>query len=142
VLAAGGIADGRGLAAAFALGAAGAQIGTAFLGCPETAISSPHRAALCAASDTGTEVTRSFTGRPARALRNRFIAEMVAADAEALPFPVQASLAGPLGRVADAATRAAFMPLWSGQAAPLIRALPAGELVETICAEALAIIAG
>ena len=142
VLAAGGIADGRGLAAAFALGAAGAQIGTAFLGCPETSVSAPHRAALRNASDAGTEVTRAFTGRPARALRNRFIVEMAAADAEALPFPAQASLAGPLGRVADEAARAAFMPLWSGQAAPLIRALPAGELVETICDEALAVIAG
>jgi nitronate monooxygenase len=137
VVAAGGIADGRGLAAALALGAAGAQIGTAFLGCPETAVSSPHRAALRNAKDASTELTRSFTGRPARALRNRFIAEMAAA--EALPFPVQATLAGPLGRVADEVVRAEFMPLWSGQSAALMRELPARELVETICDEAQAI---
>src|SRR3989440_9070348 len=94
VIAAGGIADGRGLAAAFALGASGAQIGTAFLGCPEASVSPLHLARLRSATNDGTELTRAFTGRPARALRNRFVIEM--ADTEPLDFPLQASLASPL----------------------------------------------
>src|ERR1700726_3247585 len=73
VIAAGGIADGRGLAAAFALGASGGQLGSAFLGCPEATISPLSRAQLRSAVEDGTELTRAFTGRPARALRNRFI---------------------------------------------------------------------
>lgn len=99
VIAAGGIADGRGIAAAFALGASGVQIGTAFLGCPETPISPLYRARLRAAADDATEVTRAFTGRPARALRNRFVTEM--ADTESLAFPLQASLVGPLWRMSN-----------------------------------------
>jgi nitronate monooxygenase len=139
VIAAGGIADGRGLAAAFALGASGAQIGTAFLGCPEASVSPLHLARLRSATDDGTELTRAFTGRPARALRNRFIIEM--ADTESLDFPLQLSLAGPLWQSPSEGARAQFMPLWAGQAAPLIRNLPAGELVEQLVAEAQSIIA-
>jgi nitronate monooxygenase len=138
VIAAGGIADGRGIAAAFALGASGVQIGTAFLGCPEATVSPLHRARLRAAADDATELTRVFTGRPARALRNRFITEM--ADTEPLDFPLQASLAGPLGRLPNEEARAAFMPVWAGQAAPLLRELPASRLVEQLVAEAQPII--
>ena len=115
VIAAGGIADGRGLAAAFALGASGAQLGTAFLGCPEATVSPLYRAQLRSAVDDGTELTRAFTGRPARALRNRFITEM--ADSEPLGFPLQASLVGPLWQLPNEEARAAFMPFWAGQAA-------------------------
>src|SRR5712691_6854511 len=138
VIAAGGIADGRGIAAAFALGASGVQIGTAFLGCPEAAVSPLHRARLRAAADDGTELTRVFTGRPARALRNRFVTEM--ADTEPLDFPLQASLVGPLWRLPSEEARAAFMPVWAGQAAPLVRELPAGQLIEQLVAEAQPII--
>jgi nitronate monooxygenase len=134
VIAAGGIADGRGIAAAFALGASGVQIGTAFLGCPEAAVSPLHRARLRAAADDDTELTRVFTGRPARALRNRFVMEM--ADTEPLDFPLQASLVGPLGRLPNEEARAAFMPVWAGQAAPLARDLPASRLIEQLVAEA------
>jgi nitronate monooxygenase len=134
IIAAGGIADGRGIAAAFALGASGVQIGTAFLGCQETTISPLHRAQLRAASDDATEVTRAFTGRPARAIRTRFIAEMT--DGEALEFPLQASLTTPLRQLADEAAQAAFTPFWAGQAAALMRELPAGQLVEVLVAEA------
>lgn len=137
VIAAGGIADGRGIAAAFALGASGVQMGTAFLGCPETAVSPLYRARLRAAADDATELTRAFTGRPARALRNRFVAEM--ADTEPLDFPLQASLAGPLWRLPDEEARAAFMPVWAGQAAPLVRDLPAAQLIEALAREARAI---
>jgi nitronate monooxygenase len=138
VIGAGGIADGRGLAAAFALGASGVQLGTAFLGCPEATVSPLHRAQLRRAVDDGTELTRAFTGRPARALRNRYITEM--ADSEPLEFPLQGSLAGPLWQLPNEAARAAFMPVWAGQGAPLNRELPAGQLVETLAREAQAIL--
>ena len=138
VIAAGGIADGRGIAAAFALGASGVQMGTAFLGCPEATLSPLYRAQLRAATDDATELTRAFTGRAARAIRNRFIAEM--ADFEPLEFPLQMGLLGPLWQLPSEETRAAFMPFWAGQAAPLVRNLPAGQLVETLVAEAQSII--
>ncbi len=138
VVAAGGIADGRGLAAAFALGASGSQIGTAFLGCPEATVSSLYRAQLRIASDDGTELTRAFTGRPARALRNRFVTEM--ADTEPLEFPLQGSLVGPLWQLPSEEARAAFMPVWAGQAASLMCDLPADRLVEKLVAEAQSII--
>ena len=136
VIAAGGIADGRGIAAAFALGASGVQIGTAFLGCPETTIAPLYRAQLRTATDDSTELTASFTGRPARAIRNRFVMEM--ADTEPLGFPLQGSLVGPLWRLPNEEARAAFMPVWAGQAASLIRDLPAAQLVKTLVAEAQA----
>jgi nitronate monooxygenase len=139
VIAAGGIADGRGLAAAFALGASGAQIGTAFLGCPEATVPPLHRARLRSATDDATELTRAFTGRPARALRNRFITEM--GDGETLDFPLQASVAGPLWQMTNEGERATFMPCWAGQAASLSRELPAKQLVENIVEEARGILA-
>jgi nitronate monooxygenase len=137
VIAAGGIADGRGIAAAFALGASGVQMGTAFLGCPEATVSPLYRARLRTATDEATEVTRAFTGRPARALRNRFVMEM--ADTDLLDFPLQASLVGPLWRLLNEEARAAFMPVWAGQAAPLVRDLPAAQLIEDLVAEAQAV---
>src|SRR5215470_3958894 len=94
VIAAGGIADGRGIAAAFALGASGVQIGTAFLGCLEAVVPDLHRQALHDAADEDTRLTRAYTGRPARALRNRLIDEMN--ENETLQFPAQASLTLPL----------------------------------------------
>jgi nitronate monooxygenase len=138
VIAAGGIANGRGLAAAFALGASGAQLGTVFLGCPEATVTPLHRAQLRGATDDGTELTRAFTGRPARALRNRFLTEL--AGAEALDFPLQASVVGPLWQVPSDEARAALMPFWTGQAASLVRELPADRLVAKLVAEAQAIL--
>jgi nitronate monooxygenase len=133
VIAAGGIADGRGIAAAFALGAAGVQIGTAFLGCPEATVSGHYREALHRAADEDTRLTRVFTGRPARALRNRLIDEM--GDAETLEFPVQLSLMQGLFRANGEASRVGFPPLWAGQAVPLTRDLPAARLIEAFVAE-------
>ena len=130
VIAAGGIADGRGIAAAFALGASGVQLGTAFLGCSEATVSAAHREALHRAADEDTRLTRVFTGRPARALRNRLIDEMD--NEESLDFPTQASLIGPLFQ---GPARAAFLPFWAGQSAPLTRDLPAAELIDTLVAE-------
>jgi nitronate monooxygenase len=134
VIAAGGLADGRGIAAAFALGASGAQLGTAFLGCPEATVPPVHREALHQAADEDTLLTRVFSGGAARALRNRLTDEM--GNAEALEFPVQVSLTLALFQAGSDAALKAFLPLWAGQAAPLVRDLPAARLVETLVAEA------
>src|SRR6202011_2680419 len=133
VIAAGGIADGRGIAAAFALGASGVQIGTAFLGCPEAATPALYREALHKVADEDTRLTWIFTGRPARALRNRLIDELE--DAEALEFPAQASLTKALIQTKTGSACAAFMPLWAGQGAPLTRNLPAAKLIDTLVLE-------
>jgi nitronate monooxygenase len=132
VIAAGGIADGRGLAAALALGAAGAQLGTAFLACPEAAVDPLYRAALRAARAQDTTITRAVSGRPARALRNRATEEV----GDALPFPAQMSLTMPLAVSAGARGSADFLAIWAGQAAPLAREMPAADLVARIVAEA------
>ena len=130
VIAAGGISDGRGIAAAFKLGASGVQIGTAFLGCPETNIPEEYRAALRIATDQSTLVTRAFTGRHARVLNNRFSRESETAQGTALNFPLQAALTMPLGRTANGAVRPDFFPMWAGQDASAVQELPAGALVE------------
>jgi nitronate monooxygenase len=133
VIAAGGIADGRGLAAALALGAAGAQIGTAFLACPEAATHPLYREALLSARAEATTVTRALSGRPARALRNRAVEE---GGGDPLPFPAQASVTRPLGEAAAARGSADFLAMWAGQGAPLAREMPAAELVKGIVRDA------
>jgi nitronate monooxygenase len=134
VIAAGGIADGRGLAAVLALGAGAAQMGTAFLRCPESGISSVYREALRGAEADGTIVTRAVSGRPARALRNRMTQEL----SGVLPYPAQLSLTAPL--FASEAAGAAFQAMWSGQAAALASEAPAADVVAAISAGAEAII--
>jgi nitronate monooxygenase len=134
VIAAGGIADGRGLAAVLALGAGAAQMGTAFLRCPESGISPVYREALRGAEADGTIVTRAVSGRPARALRNRMTQEL----SGVLPYPAQLSLTAPL--FASEAAGAAFQAMWSGQAAALASEAPAADVVAAISADAEAII--
>ncbi len=135
VIASGGIADGRGIAAALALGALGVQMGTAFLTCPESAAHDIYRKALVAARDDETRITSAFSGRPARGLDNRYIRDM-AAYGEPLPdFPINNTLTGPLRKASAEAGKEDFMSLWSGQAAALSKSLPAAELVETLVAE-------
>ncbi len=138
VIAAGGIADGRGIAAAFALGAAGVQIGTAYLHTPEARISALHREALRSARDEDSVLTNVFTGRPARGIKNRFIREVGPMSAEAPAFPQAANFIAPLRAKAEAAGSSEFSPLWTGQAGPLGRALPAAELTAALAEEALA----
>jgi nitronate monooxygenase len=138
VIAAGGIGDGRGLAAALALGAAGAQIGTAFLACPEAAIHPLHRAALRSARAEATTITRAFSGRPARAIRNRAVEE---AGDDPLPYPAQMSMSGPLGAAAAESGSGEFLAMWAGQAAPLVRELPAAQLVARIVSDAQRVLA-
>jgi nitronate monooxygenase len=136
VLAAGGIADGRGIAAAFALGAAGTQIGTAFLLCPEAATSPLHRDALRHASANETIMTNVFTGRPARVLANRLTLEVgpVADDLPDFPRPLGELV--PLLTKAEQQGSSGFTPLWSGQAVPLAREMPAKALTLKLVKEA------
>ena len=137
VIAAGGITDARGIAAAFALGAAGAQVGTAYLFCPEAKISAPHRAALATARDDGTALTNLMTGRPARGLYNRVMREIGLVSDIAPQFPLAAGALAPLRAKAEAQGSGDFTAMWAGQAAPLGRALPAGELTRSLAQEAL-----
>jgi nitronate monooxygenase len=137
VIAAGGITDARGIAAAFALGAAGVQIGTAYLWCPEAKISAPHRAALESAADDGTALTNLMTGRPARGIINRVMREIGPVSDVAPEFPLAAGALAPLRAKAEAQGSGDFSPMWAGQAAALGRAMPAGELTKALAREAL-----
>lgn len=136
VIAAGGIADGRGIAAAFMLGASAVQIGTGYLQCPEALTGPLHRAALAATQEGQTVVTNVFTGRPARGLLNRFVRELGPISADAPAFPLASAAFAPLRAKAEAAGSADFTPLWAGQAAALGRVMPAGELTRKLAAEA------
>ena len=135
VIAAGGIADGRGIAAALALGASGVQLGTAFLTCPESSAHPVYRQTLLAAGDGDTRLTQAFSGRPARGLENRYMREMAGAEDTFPDFPILNTLTGPLRKASAEAGKGDFMALWSGQSAALSRALPAAELVQTLAAE-------
>ena len=137
VVAAGGIANGRGIAAAFALGAAGVQIGTAYLLCPEAATPPLHRDALRQARSNATVVTNVFTGRPARVLVNRLVRELgpISHAAPDFPLPLGALLA--LRAKAEQQGSSDFTPLYSGEGTPLAREMPAKELTLTLAAEAI-----
>jgi len=138
VIAAGGIADARGIAAAFALGASGVQIGTAYLHCPEAKISTPHRVALKSSRDDATAITNLMTGRPARGFINRIMREVGPVSDVAPEFPLAAGALAPLRMKAEAAGSGDFSPMWSGQAAALGREIAAGELTRKLAAEAQA----
>jgi nitronate monooxygenase len=144
VIAAGGIMDGRGIAAALALGAQGVQLGTAFIPCPESGASRAHKEALLARrDDDDTTLTRAFSGKTARGLRNRFVEAMEGAPL--LPYPFQNSMTADLRREAAKAGKADLLSLWAGQGAPLSRARPAADLVGELVREteqALARLAG
>ena len=136
VLAAGGIMDGAGIRAALAHGAAAVLLGTAFLVCPESGAPAAHKAAVLAAAEDTTVVTRVFSGRPARGLRNRFVTEVEPHGDAVLPFPWQNAATRTLRAAAARAGTADLLSLWAGQRARLARALPAAELVATLAAEA------
>jgi nitronate monooxygenase len=135
VVAAGGIMDGAGIAAALALGAQLAQLGTAFIPCPESGASQAHKGAVLAAREDDTSITEKFSGKPARGLANRFMKEMAAAPQ--LAFPAQNAVTGRLRQASAQAGKPDFIALWAGQAAPLARALPAAKLIEKLHAEAI-----
>jgi nitronate monooxygenase len=138
VIAAGGIADGRGIAAAFALGASGVQIGTAYLRCPESRVIGPARIALAEARDDATVITNVMTGRPARGVPNRVMRELGPISPDAPAFPHAATALGPLKAAAEKLGKVDFTNLWAGQALRLGREMPAAELTRALAASALA----
>jgi nitronate monooxygenase len=138
VIAAGGIADGRGIAAAFALGAAGVQIGTAYLRCPESKVIAPARTALAQARDDSTVITNVMTGRPARGVANRVMREVGPISADAPAFPHAATGLAPLKAAAEKLGKVDFTNLWAGQAVRLGREMPAADLTRALAGAALA----
>jgi len=142
VIAAGGIADGRGVAAALTLGASGVQIGTGFLATAESNASAPHRAALASPGARVTVLTRLFSGRHGRSIANGFTREMASAEAEVPAYPLQNALMLPIRRAAAAAGNPDRLNLWSGQAAALTRPRAAAEYLETLVREAGEALAG
>jgi len=139
VIAAGGIADARGIVAALALGAAAVQIGTAYLFCPEANVPRVHLEALNSAGDDDTMVTNVFTGRPARGIVNRLMREVGPVSAAAPAFPLAAAALAPLRAKSEAAGRGDFTNLRAGQSAALARrSLPAGQLTRLLAQQTLA----
>jgi nitronate monooxygenase len=138
VIAAGGIADGRGIAAAFALGAAGVQIGSAYLRCPESKVIAPARVALAQAHDDSTVITNVMTGRPARGVANRVMREVGPISPNAPAFPHAATALGPLKAAAEKQEKVDFTNLWAGQAIRMGREMPAAELTRALAGAALA----
>ncbi len=133
VVAAGGIMDGAGIAAVLALGAQLAQLGTAFIPCPESGAPQVHKDSLLKATEDDTRVTEKFSGKPARGLVNRFMKDME--QAPQLAFPAQNSVTGKLRQASAKSGKPDFVAMWSGQASPLCRALPAAELIARLEAE-------
>jgi nitronate monooxygenase len=135
VVAAGGIGDARGNVAAFALGAEGVQMGTAFLACEESGATMHHRKALLSGQAKQTALTRGFTGRLARGIRNRLLDELNHKDTEILPYPLQRALVRHLAIPAEKAGRSELLPLWAGQSASLSRYTDVHTLLETLVSE-------
>lgn len=130
VIAAGGIADAKGVAAAMALGASAAQIGTAYLLCPESTANAVYRAALKSPQAANTALTNLFSGRPARGIVNRLMRELGPMDSAAPAFPGAATAIAPLRAAAEKSGSGDFSPLWSGQNASGCQEVPAGQLTK------------
>lgn len=141
VVAAGGIADGRGVAAALTLGADGVQIGTAFLACEESGASAAHRKLLFDDAAKTTTLSRAYTGRLARGVQNKFASAMKSHQGEIAPYPAQSWLIAPLREAALAQGRLDLVGLWAGQAAPLIRHHKADDLFAALIEETSTIFA-
>jgi nitronate monooxygenase len=134
VIAAGGIADAKGVAAALALGAAGVQVGTAYLLCPEATTSAVHRAALKSDAVLHTAVTNVFSGRPARGMVNRLVKELGPMSAAAPAFPLASSALAPLRAHAESLKSGDFSPMWAGQNASGCKEVPAAQLTRELAA--------
>jgi nitronate monooxygenase len=134
VIAAGGIADAAGVAAAIALGAVGVQVGTAYLLCPEATTSAVHRAALESETARHTAVTNVFTGRPARGIVNRFIREVGPISDFAPAFPLATTAVAPLRAQAERQGSGDFSPMWAGQNASGCKKVPAADLTRALVA--------
>ncbi|MFL5511463.1 MAG: NAD(P)H-dependent flavin oxidoreductase [Gemmatimonadales bacterium] len=135
VIAAGGIADGRGIVAALALGADAVQMGTVFLVCEESGASPLHKKALLGPEAGHTSLTRGFSGRLARGIHNRLLEQLNQDGAEILPYPLQRALVRNLTMAAEAAGRWDLLPLWAGQSAPLLRFTGVNELLTSLVEE-------
>ena len=135
VVAAGGIMDGAGIAAVLALGAQGAQLGTAFVVSAESGAPLVHKKTITDMDGDETTITRGFSGKPARGVRNRYTELTDRADWPLLPFPAQAKLTAPLRQASAKAGSTDFVAAWSGQAGSLARPLPAAELVRVLVEE-------
>ena len=135
VVAAGGIGDARGIVAAFALGAEGVQIGTAFLATEESGANTLHRKALLNGQAKQTALTRGFTGRLARGIKNRLVDELNQKDTEILPYPLQRALVRHLSIPAEKAGRPELLPLWAGQSANLSRHIDVRALLDALVKE-------
>jgi len=135
VVCSGGIMDGRGIAAAFALGASAVQMGTAFLGCHEAAVPAPWQEALRNSDDSSTVLTRVYTGKYARGIRNRFYDEMSGLEDKLPSYPVQNYLTRPIRNASRAKGDPEYMSLWAGQGSPMTRSCPAGDLVRMLVEE-------
>lgn len=140
VIAAGGIADGRGITAAFALGAAGVQIGTAFLATPESAVSDIHKQTLVAATGDDTQYSKAFSGRDARTIVNEYSREMEQVT-DWPDFPLMNTVGGPLRAASAKAGRADAVSLWTGQGAGLVGESTTKEVFERLVAQAQAALA-
>jgi nitronate monooxygenase len=134
VLLAGGIMDGRGIAAALALGAEGVQLGTAFLGCPEGGTTALQRGVLAASADASV-VSRAYSGRHARLVRTRLVEAIESSGADPLPYPLQAAVTADIRSAALVADRADLLLVLAGQGAAAVRELPAAELVGSLVRE-------
>jgi nitronate monooxygenase len=135
VIAAGGIADARGIVAALALGADAVQIGAAFLVCEGSGIGPVHRQVLLSDAAKTTGLSRHFSGRLARGIRNRFMNDMDASVLEPLPYPLQRALMRPYTEAATRQERSDLLPLWAGQAASLISHTTVESLMESLIRE-------
>ncbi|MDI7865265.1 nitronate monooxygenase family protein [Rhizobiaceae bacterium n13] len=142
VIAAGGISDGRGAAAALMLGASAVQIGTAYLFCPEAKIPAVHAQALANAADDSTAITNVFTGRPARGIVNRLVQELGPISKKVPPFPTAGAALSPIRAKAEMSSRNDFTNLWSGQAAKLAPRMSAFDLTRSLYEAALMVIEG
>jgi nitronate monooxygenase len=140
VVAAGGIMDGAGIAAVLSLGAQAAQVGTAFIPCPESGAPDAHKRAVLEVREDDTRVTEKFSGKLARGIANRFLRESEAKHFPQIAFPAQNALTGKLRQASAKAGNPDFYALWAGQAAPLARALPAAELIAQLEQETIAAI--
>jgi nitronate monooxygenase len=143
VIGAGGISDGRGVAAALILGCSGVWIGTRFLATPESEIPQFQKEAIVAAADKDTLVSKSMTGKPARMIRGKWAEEYERGKIQAMPMPLQSMVSGPVMAAAMVGERADIWPGFAGQGAGLVNAIrPASEVMEEIVAEAVAALEG
>ncbi|MDN4523780.1 NAD(P)H-dependent flavin oxidoreductase [Fictibacillus fluitans] len=131
VIAAGGIMDARGMAAALALGASAVQLGTAFLAAEESGAHPVHKKAVLESKETDLRLTKAFSGKMARGISNRFMEEMKAID-DLPPYPIQNALTSGLRKAAGSRGDREYMSLWAGQGAPLAKRRPARQLVESL----------